>query len=374
MLHEKNDVDWFFEAVSVHVLTLPKTWIVKNQTATIMRSKIWNLSGRIWIESEIWGFETNKIQRTIKYLGDASKLKKISLDIAPSDISDKDEITQQFMLFSLETPKIDPWTHRKIQEMIVSRLVQKLLKIKEKPRLSLKNLVGKAEPQEQVYIIPEKSFDTIKELRAENLPDGRLHILTEEIEGCLTSIDFGLQETAKGIFSYQEITDPTHNVTLKSLKKEPIQLPQEAFIPLKTLENLIKEEILWNELQNRSDDPELQHDQIGSFIHNSSDYWRIKTFFSKSLPQEWADKTAVANNHSIAALIYTGATIPEINKNISTKLIRHHVQSGDFEALYNGGLINTLIFKNAWAWGWETPITDTIPEKIRRKKNTCISA
>ena len=368
LLFENNTPEWFIKPTSIRVLPFPKHWAVKDQYATIQRIKLWNIEGNLWIESEIWGFENNQIERSIIFLGKTKNImrKPINLIQIYGD-KEKEKLSQEFLIYSLKNKK-DPWTYKRSQEIVTQNLINNLQNISgKKPsihKVKCKNSIH----EEEIFIFPEKAFETLHNLKSEKtLGNKNYHFLTEEIEGSITSLNYGYTYKNGNIQLFQKICNPYHGII--KIKKSPtkLKIPHETFIPLKTIEILITEEISWNEIHNRNEFNELNHNILGNYIHNSNDFWKIKKFLSKNQPQHWFDQCSKANKGDLTALIYSAACIVELNQNISNKLIRHHVQSGDFEALYKGGILNALLFKNAWAWGWDKPITNNI-EKIEKIK------
>lgn len=370
LLFNNETLEWFNQPTSVRILPFPKNWAVKENYATIQRIKLWNIEGNLWLESETWGFENNQIQRSIIFLGKTKSIIKNPINLIQIyGDKEKEKLSQEFLIYSLKNKK-DLWTCKGAKEIITQNLINHLQNISsKKPPPNKIRCTNSIPTEEEIFIIPEKSFETLHKLKSEKTrKNNNYQYLTEEIEGCVTSLNFGYTYNNGDITLYQEIQNPFHGITKKKKSSITLRIPKESFIPVKTIEILIAEEISWNEIHNRNEFNDLTHNILGNYIHNSNDFWKIKTFFSKNQPQHWSDQTGKANKENLTALIYSAACIVELNKNISNKLIRHHVQSGDFEALYNGGMLNALLFKNAWAWGWDNPITNYI-EKTKNIKN-----
>lgn len=320
----------------------------------IDRTKLWNIQGHMFIETETWGIETQQIEIQTHYLGKTKEVNNIQLQIP---------LTTEQIEISKNIQNLDKITRYLIQTQIAHYTKLALLKIKQ-PMIPIPTLEHpKRDPQEpKIHFTYQNVLQTLIKYSLK-INENQRHILQEEKEGTLANIQYIINIQDNEYQLQRVISEKLFN----TFKIQKLNTPISTYhnkphnIPLNTITTLINEQLKWTNWITRTSYENINNYELSYTIHKSGDIQEIYNYLRKDTPIILAKSIYNQSNQTLIPLLMSFATLPKINERISKKLLNSKTNPAIFKIFYKGGLINQILLKNAWITGELPPFENFKP-------------
>ena len=361
----KGSSHTFLNGGGIRLFVLRNDGRIIDSNPVIERVKLWNIEGYIWLESEWWGIETAQVRTELCPIAPTEKLLTLRL---PAQF-------QHIMSILIEDrtgtdAKIDKIFETELTEQIAKSLRE--MREPGRPRIDS----GRTRPDTEepfVFFSIAHSIETlIKYSDTVEQEYDLFNVLEEEKEGTMAQVTYRLRHANNQSIQIREAKEDLFDTY--NLHIEPQPLPTDTLdcrhIPLETVLSLLEEQMAWASWLKRSRPTQIDALEIARYIHKSGDFQETYKYFLKNQPKSWEHGIYRSVRGNLLALLLSAATLPELNERISKKMVKHQINHTLFHIFYRGGLINQVLFKYAWVFGWAPVLPDIVDYKMKDEKQS----